>query len=264
MIEEQKNFKGTNVGRPKIYNNEKEAYEAKLKSNLESITKKNEFNKMLQNITSIDYYNSLIFSEDNNIKNSILENNKFREYVDVNILDDLLNSTLIRNEIWPNEFDAYNNEYEQMKDFRSNIKKNKDMNLLTTNYKLSSHKYGRAVAVKSLSLSMIRREIRHTIANKYYVDVDIVCAHPCILLNLCEMNNIECKKINEYVKNKEQIYEDLYNKYSINRQEAKTIFIKIMNGAEIDYTLKQANIKTCPQFIKDFYNEIQPIKKMLV
>ena len=47
--------------------------------------------------------------------------------------------------------------------------------------------YGRFYAIKSLSLQNIPREIRHTIAKEYYVDIDIKNAHPEFLLKLCKI-----------------------------------------------------------------------------
>ena len=44
---------------------------------------------------------------------------------------------------------------------------------------------GRYCAVGGLSLQQITREIRHTIANDFYVDIDVCNCHPVIFLFLC-------------------------------------------------------------------------------
>ena len=55
---------------------------------------------------------------------------------------------------------------------------------IKTKYKQNAS-FGRFYAVGSLSLQSMPREIRHTIATEFYVDIDIKNAHPVILAHLC-------------------------------------------------------------------------------
>lgn len=59
------------------------------------------------------------------------------------------------------------------------------------------------------SLQNIAREIRHTIAGKYYYDLDLVNAHPVLLSQICAKKRIVCTKLNEYIENRESLFSQL-------------------------------------------------------
>ena len=56
-----------------------------------------------------------------------------------------------------------------------------------------NNKKGRFCAIGSLSLQSMAKEIRHSIAKDYYVDIDVVNAHPVILEHLCKVNGFKHK-----------------------------------------------------------------------
>jgi len=63
---------------------------------------------------------------------------------------------------------------------------------------------GRYFAKEGMSLQEFPREIRHSIANKYYDDIDMVNAHPTILSHICNLYNINCKYLNKYLTHREK------------------------------------------------------------
>lgn len=90
---------------------------------------------------------------------------------------------------------------------------------------------------KSASLQNLPREIRSAIAYEYYYDIDIVNAHPVILSQYCQKNNIDCILLDEYVNNRDLIINNIINEYPLlNRNDVKKIFLKLMNGGEIYIT----------------------------
>ena len=53
-----------------------------------------------------------------------------------------------------------------------------------------SHRYGRYYSVKSMGMSAFARAIRHTVADKYYIDIDIRNCHPTIMLWLADQHGL--------------------------------------------------------------------------
>ena len=87
---------------------------------------------------------------------------------------------------------SFNNmEKEQIYAYRKKINGN---GYVKVNYK---HKkgvlnVGRYFAEGALSLQSFKKQIRHTLARDYYVDVDMVNAHPTILMQYCKRHSISC------------------------------------------------------------------------
>lgn len=111
--------------------------------------------------------------------------------------------------------------------------------------------YGRYYAIGSVSLQSFPREVRHTIAKDYYIDVDIKNAHPVILLKLCKDEKIDCEDLEEYVKNRDKLLKDL----KISREEAKKVYLALINGGSNDYN----NLKYKTTHIKLFKKEMKNI-----
>lgn len=85
---------------------------------------------------------------------------------------------------------------------------------------------GRLFPNGSLSLASMPKEIRHTIASEYYVDIDMVNAHPVILSYLCDLHNIEHDELTDYIENREPRLAEL----EVDRELAKKIYLTIVNG----------------------------------
>lgn len=63
---------------------------------------------------------------------------------------------------------------------------------------------GRYYASEGMSLQNLKRCIRHTIAHDYYIDIDMVNAHPVILSNLCKKHDFECPTLDEYINDRDK------------------------------------------------------------
>ena len=113
---------------------------------------------------------------------------------------------------------------------------------------------GRLFAINSSSLQGMPREIRHTISKDFYVDIDIVNAHPVILEHLCISNGFGHKSLSYYIENREKIFKTLKKK-GVGREISKSIFLSILNGGTNLYN----SHKDKHEFIKDFKNEIDSL-----
>jgi len=83
------------------------------------------------------------------------------------------------------------------------------------------------------SFSNFIKLIRNTACANWLVDIDMVNAHPNILLQICQEKDIECEYLEEYVNNREDILKNIMKTYNVNREDAKTLVIIIMYGGDI-------------------------------
>lgn len=113
-------------------------------------------------------------------------------------------------------------------------------------YKLSTNKpgklgYGRLYGSKG-SLETLEGDCRGTICDDYYYDIDVVNAHPVILVQYAKTHyKLELTEVKKYIDNRDEYLK----KIDDNRDEAKTAVIKIMYGGKNEY-----------EFLEPFKTEI--------
>lgn len=166
-------------------------------------------------------------------KKSILNGIICKEPIDIDILNKLISSDLLR-ENFNNPFAEYNNsnELEQLLKYESLITKG----FAYVQYnKVANMDYGRVHPKNSLGLFSIRREIRQTLSKNKLVDIDIVNAHPVMLLQICKQNNIEHSYLKKYVNFRSKYLEQLQKAYlaSIDdsnklKDVSKNLFIRLL------------------------------------
>ncbi len=84
---------------------------------------------------------------------------------------------------------------------------------------------GRLYADKSLSLQNFKKEIRHYLAREEYLDIDMVNAHPTIIYQYCKKHNIECRYLEYYVNNREDLLSKIQTRHEIDRDAAKKLIL---------------------------------------
>lgn len=132
-------------------------------------------------------------------------------------------------------------------------------NQLNTQYKLGKHikhhDIGRWIAVNSLSLQSLQRDLRNAIASANYIDVDMVNAQPSLLLDYCVKRGWACDTLKKYITDREALLEGVMEFCSIPRWEAKQRVVSVLFGG---------SASMLPEFFKnDFYNEIRKIQELL-
>jgi len=130
---------------------------------------------------------------------------------------------------------------------RKYLKKANSKGIVNVKYNQRDNK-GRYFADKCLSLQNIKRQFRQTISHEFYDDIDMVNAHPVILLHLCKKNNINTPYLSEYVNNRDKILKDT----GLSRDKAKQLYLIIMNSSD-------TNINTVNEHMKNFKNEMKNI-----
>ena len=197
---------------------------------------------------------------------SVLQDLKLTEMIDTVLLDKLIQSDLLQTDAWINndgEKICYNNEKEHLLALRKKVKNG----TLDVTYKTSKLGVGRVYPQKSLSLCSIRREIRHTLANGKYIDIDIDNCHPVLLLQLCEKNDIDCECLTKYVKNRDKHLNQVMTKYNVSRDCAKQLFIRLLYFGSFNRWKDDNDIDEDEDelpFIKAFAKELKYIVKDIV
>ena len=161
---------------------------------------------------------------------SYLDDIKLFEVVNKNYLDKLINSEYLKTIKW-NDFDNEKCQLEeymnQLLDYKYNDREG--FGLVPVKYKRGSGlTFGRVYPLKSLSLCAIRKEVRHTISTDIFVDIDITNCHPELLYQTLKANNIECNILEDYVKNRDKRLKEVMDKYNVDRDSAKALFIMLL------------------------------------
>lgn len=74
-------------------------------------------------------------------------------------------------------------------------------------YKFGKMNYEGRLYVNGFGIQSLQNKIRNYICNDYYNELDIKNAHPCILLYLCEKNDISCNLLKDYCLQRDFILE---------------------------------------------------------
>lgn len=174
---------------------------------------------------------------------SKLNNLTLKEKVDIQYLNRLLKYDGLKN-------DEKHNDIAQLKGYKKKITKK---GLVNVKYQRKP-KFGRVYANKGLSYQNFRKPLRHTLCSEYYMDLDIVNAHPDMLSQICEANGLSSKFLDKYISTREHYLAEIVNITSVDRSEAKMLFIRMMYGGSIEQWSKDNNFKGK---LPKYYNKLQ-------
>lgn len=156
-------------------------------------------------------------------------------------------------------------QYDIEKNALSKILKKAKNGFLPVNYSFGAGlKTGRVYAKESCSLGNIIKDIRHTLCRDMYVDVDIVCCHPTLMIQICDKQQpaIKCNVIREYIENRENILLEHAQLYSVDRDDAKQLFNILTFGGTFETWKKNLNLNDDFEpttFSMSYYNQISKI-----
>ena len=89
---------------------------------------------------------------------------------------------------------------------------------------------GRFTAIQSVSLQCMQRQIRHTVAGEFYIDIDIVNCHPVITLHMMEEEGLDCDELEAYVADPDACRKGLMQGGGLSRDQAKRVYLSLING----------------------------------
>ena len=175
-------------------------------------------------------------------KDSVLDDIECFEPVDLDCLCRLLTSTLLINNFKnPLTRDLIGCERKQLLKYKALI--DTETKLAKVRYtKVSGMKLGRRNPCGAVGMFQMRKLVRHTLGKRRGLkDIDIINAHPKILLQICKKNGFACSKLEIYILNREAILQNvmvlIQNHYNIIgwnakkgevRDRAKNLFIRLL------------------------------------
>ena len=110
---------------------------------------------------------------------------------------------------------------------------------------------------KKICLQGLNRKIRHTIAGELYIDLDIVNAHPVILLKLCKTLKVDTPILADYIGDRDKYLTELMVTYNMDRDTAKAIPLAVINGGERAKALERESDIKSPVWLRSLQNEIK-------
>ena len=126
---------------------------------------------------------------------------------------------------------------------------NEPLGCFVSQWFLKKHGWGRAYPVDNMSISIFHRPTRHTLCDKYLVDVDIINCHYEIILSFMKQLNLSCEEIEKYCENPKGIRELVSIHYNTSLDKAKSLFITLIYGGGLWKWRKDNNIDDS---VKDF------------
>ena len=196
-------------------------------------------------------------------RDSILNGLILTEKIDRLLLRKIINSTLLLNEVKnPYMKISYENERKMLEKYLKSV--NNDGIKRVKYVRSERMNYGRVNPKKSLGLHCIRKEIRHALMRKNYVDIDIVNAHPVILLQVCDKLKIPHKNLKRYVNERELIINEIKDEYKVSREEAKELILSLINLGSYNKWLLDRDFEIKLEFMINLTSELKEICEKLI
>ena len=192
-------------------------------------------------------------------KNEVLTKMTVNEFVDVKIIDKIIKSNIINKQTtWTiDEKNLMNNTLLKLK------KQLKD-----GYYKLTfeSKPFGRVYSKNKITLGTLYRPVRHTLCKDYYVDVDIINCQPSILNSVLSCNGINHQKLDIYIKNREDVFEQIMSSYSCTKDNAKGLINSLINGGSISKWMEVNNLEqqSYMKYIHELSSELIEARNIII
>ena len=188
-------------------------------------------------------------------KHCILNNIELYEPIDYDKLNLLLQSNLLK-QYTGDDGKIYDSEKTHLEKYRKNyVKRIKAVKVKYTRGELME--YGRVNPEFSLGLHCLKKATRHTLVANNLVDIDIVNAHPIILLNICRQYDYPCEKLQYYTKHREEILKTICDTHSVARDTAKNLMIILTYLGSYNKWITDNNITGEPvPFLVDYHREM--------
>jgi hypothetical protein len=132
------------------------------------------------------------------------------------------------------------------------------INVFVSEWYLLKHGWGRIFPKDYLSMSIFHRPTRHTLCHKHLIDLDLVNCHYEIILSKLQQLCMECKAISEYCANVTHYRQLVATHYSVSKDSAKSLFIRILYGGCVNgwRTDNNVTIESTPKILTLIQNEM--------
>lgn len=174
---------------------------------------------------------------------TILTETDFTETIDKKLLEKLLcNPDLLTT--WTDDNGVERDDKKQL----INILQNIDGNKLSVKYNFSSNykDFARVYPKGSISLGACQRNIRGTLTNEFYIDIDIANAHPTMILHFLKEFDFPHSTYQKYVDDRDVYLTKIMKTYGCDRNDAKKFFIVSGYGGSYNSWFNSLNIDEHP------------------
>jgi hypothetical protein len=119
-------------------------------------------------------------------------------------------------------------QYDLLQVFTNDLIKNKFRS--NKSYSYSNGSSSGRLFVKHNGIQRLQSKLRGVLCDGVYTDLDMVNAHPTILLYLCKLNHFQSYNLEMYIMNREQKINELMNETNKSRTEIKNLILTSMNS----------------------------------
>jgi hypothetical protein len=109
---------------------------------------------------------------------------------------------------------------------------------------------GRWFAETPGAMQGMPRRVRQTICDGLWIDIDFVNCHPVILAGICRNHGIHSQLLEKYIKDRENMLQEMVENGVPNRDEAKQRVLKALNGGSVN----DVNVPWWKDIRKEFAN----------
>ena len=134
---------------------------------------------------------------------------------------------------------------------------------LKVNYGFTEGKDFGRLQSKSSSVQRIFNGFRGLLCDGLTYDLDMKNAHPNILRNLCELHEIDCPYLEDYINHRDEWLDEAMRTYNIDKFTAKATFLSMLNKDELAKDFGGKKLKAKPVKFIEFDKEIKNILTLL-
>jgi phage/plasmid-associated DNA primase len=109
------------------------------------------------------------------------------------------------------------------------------------------------------TIQMFPREVRQTICKNLYYDLDIINCQAVIMENIIsDVEELKCDNLEYYNRNRTSCLQHFQDNCKMSRDEAKQIFVAVLNGGKRDERWFKKNYPTVqiPSYLKGLHTEV--------
>jgi len=134
---------------------------------------------------------------------------------------------------------------------------------LKVNYGFTEGKDFGRLQSKSSSVQRIFNGFRGLLCDGLTYDLDMKNAHPNILRNLCELHEIECPYLEDYINHRDEWLDEAMRTYGIDKGTAKATFLSMLNKDELAKDFGGKKLKAKPAKFIEYDKESKNVLTLL-
>lgn len=136
----------------------------------------------------------------------------------------------------------YDCELDMMVKYNNEYKRN--YGCFVSTHILPKHSWGRINAIGSLSLALLHRPTRHSLARDKYVDLDMQCCQPVLISQILKQHYTTLSALDAYVNNYKELRVQIAEHHGVSKDVAKQLPLRILFGGTYQGWRNDYNVST--------------------